>query len=81
MKQQSLEVSGFEKYRKKTRKEIFLNEMEQIIPWKELCEVIEPYYPKDPQGAGRKPIGLERMLRIHFLQHWNRCKSMLWPIT
>ena len=43
--------------------------MEQIIPWKELCEVIEPYYPK-PQGAGRKPIGLERMLRIHFLQHW-----------
>ena len=69
MKQQSLEATGFEKYRKKTRKEQFLEEMEQIIPWKELCEVIEPYYPK-PQGAGRKPIGLERMLRIHFLQHW-----------
>jgi IS5 family transposase len=69
MKQQSLEVTGFEKYRKKTRKEQFLEEMEQIIPWEELCEVIEPYYPK-PQGAGRKPIGLERMLRIHFLQHW-----------
>ena len=69
MKQPSLEATGFEKYRKKTRKEQFLDEMEQIIPWKELCEVIEPYYPK-PQGAGRKPIGLERMLRIHFLQHW-----------
>jgi transposase, IS5 family len=69
MKQQSLEATGFEKYRKKTRKEQFLGEMEQVIPWKELCEVIEPYYPK-PQGAGRKPIGLERMLRIHFLQHW-----------
>lgn len=69
MKQQSLEAAGFEKYRKRTRKEQFLEEMEQIIPWKELCEVIEPYYPK-PQGAGRKPIGLERMLRIHFLQHW-----------
>jgi len=69
MKQQSLEATGFEKYRKKTRKEQFLDEMEQIIPWKELCEVIEPYYPK-PQGAGRKPIGLDRMLRIHFLQHW-----------
>ncbi len=69
MKQQSLEATGFEKYRKKTRKEQFLDEMEQIIPWKELCQVIEPYYPK-PQGAGRKPIGLERMLRIHFLQHW-----------
>ena len=69
MRQQSLEATGFEKYRKKTRKEQFLDEMEQIIPWKELCGAIEPYYPK-PQGAGRKPIGLERMLRIHFLQHW-----------
>jgi len=69
MKQQSLEATGFEKYRKKTRKEQFLDEMDQIIPCKELCEVIDPYYPR-PQGAGRKPIGLERMLRIHFLQHW-----------
>jgi IS5 family transposase len=69
MKQQSLEASGFEKYRKKTRKEQFLDEMDQIIPWKEMCEAIAPYYP-NPKGAGRKPIGLERMLRIHFLQHW-----------
>ncbi len=69
MRQQSLEAMRFEKYRKKTRKEQFLDEMEQIVPWKKLCGAIEPYYPK-PQGAGRKPIGLERMLRIHFLQHW-----------
>ena len=69
MKQQSLEATGFEKFRKKTRKEQFLDEMEQIIPWKEMCQVIVPYYPK-PLKAGRKPIGLERMLRIHFLQHW-----------
>ena len=70
MKQQSLEASGFEVYRKKTRKEIFLEEMEQIIPWTELCEAIKLYYPEPPKGAGRKPIGIERMLRIHFLQHW-----------
>jgi len=70
MKQQSLEASGFEVYRKKTRKEIFLEEMEQIIPWQELSEAIKPYYPKEPRGAGRKPIGLLRMLKIHFLQHW-----------
>ncbi|MDF1528794.1 MAG: IS5/IS1182 family transposase, partial [Sedimenticola sp.] len=69
MRQQSLEASGYEKFRKKTRKELFLEEMNEIIPWKEICEAIEPYYPK-PKGAGRKPIGLERMLRIHFLQHW-----------
>lgn len=70
MKQQSLEASGFEVYRKKTRKEIFLEEMEQIIPWQEMSEAIKPYYPKEPKGAGRKPIGLLRMLKIHFLQHW-----------
>ena len=43
--------------------------MDQIIPWKSLSKVIKPYYPK-PKGAGRRPIGIERMLRIHFLQHW-----------
>jgi IS5 family transposase len=68
MKQTSL-TDGFEKFRKKTRKEQFLDDMETIIPWKELCEAIEPFYPK-PQGAGRSPIGIERMLRIYFLQHW-----------
>ncbi len=70
MKQRSLEASGFEVYRKKTRKELFLEEMDNIIPWVEMTEAIAPYYPTAPQGAGRKPIGLERMLRIHFLQHW-----------
>lgn len=69
MRQNSFSEAGFEKYRKKTRKEQFLGEMDCIIPWKELCDVIEPFYPK-PQGAGRRPVGIERMLRIHFLQHW-----------
>lgn len=69
MRQQTLADAGFEKYRKKTRKEQFLDEMDRIIPWQELSEAIAPYYPK-PEGAGRPPIGLERMLRIHFLQHW-----------
>ena len=54
---------------KKTRKERFLDDMEEIIPWVELVEAIEPFYP-NPQGAGRRPVGVERMLRIHFLQHW-----------
>jgi len=58
----------FEKYKKPTRREQFLAEMEQVVPWKELCALIEPYYPKP--GRGRPPIGLERMLRIHFLQSW-----------
>jgi IS5 family transposase len=69
MRQQSFAAEEFEKFRKKTRKEIFLEEMDEIIPWKELSKAIKPYYPK-PKGAGRRPIGIERMLRIHFLQHW-----------
>jgi IS5 family transposase len=69
MRQQTLADQGFERYRKRTRKDQFLEDMERIIPWRELCEVIEPFYPKQ-DGPGRPPIGLERMLRIHFLQHW-----------
>lgn len=69
MRQQSFSTDSFEKYRKPTRKERFLGEMEQAIPWQELAEVIQPYYPAPP-GAGRRPIGIERMLRIYFLQHW-----------
>jgi transposase, IS5 family len=38
------------------------------VPWRELCAVVAPFYPK--AGNGRRPIGLERMLRLHFLQHW-----------
>ena len=69
MRQQTLADSSFEKFRKKTGKEQFLDEMEQVIAWTDLTEAIEPYYPK-PDGAGRRAIGIERMLRIHFLQHW-----------
>lgn len=69
MRQRTLADEGFERYRKPTRRDQFLDEMEQIIPWRGLCEVIEPFYPK-AEGAGRPPVGLERMLRIHFLQHW-----------
>ena len=47
MRQQTLAEEGFEKYRKLTRREQFLNEIDQIIPWAELSAVIEPFYPKD----------------------------------
>jgi len=69
MRQQTLADEGFERFRKPTRRDQFLAEMEAVIPWQELCKVIKPFYPK-PKGAGRPPVGLERMLRIHFLQHW-----------
>jgi len=71
MKQQTLAMAAdqtFENYRKPTRRDEFLKTMDTIVPWSALCEVIEPHYPK--AGNGRPPIGLERMLRIHFIQHW-----------
>lgn len=68
MRQLTLATVTFEKHRKQTRRAAFLAEMERVVPWRELCVVIEPFYPKP--GNGRPPIGLERMLRLHFLQHW-----------
>ena len=68
MKQTTLAEGGFEKYGKTTRRAAFLEEMERVVPWSELFALIEPHYPK--AGNGRRPIGLERMLRLHFLQHW-----------
>ena len=42
--------------------------MNEIVPWRQLCEVIEPHYPK--VGSGRPPVGLKRILRMYFVQHW-----------
>ena len=68
MKQMTLTTDGFQKYGKRTRRAAFLADMERVIPWSELCTLIEPFYPK--AGDGRPPIGLERMLRMYFLAHW-----------
>jgi len=68
MKQQTFAVGDFERFRKPTRREQFLLEMDKVVPWKKLCQQIEPFYPK--AGNGRPPVGLERMLRIYLLQHW-----------
>lgn len=53
---------------KVTRRERFLSEMAAVIPWARLLSLIEPHYPKP--GNGRPPIGLERMLRVYFMQQW-----------
>jgi IS5 family transposase len=69
MKQRTLAMAtGFERYSKKTKRALFLEEMELAVPWSDLCTLIEPHYPK--AGNGRPPVGLARMLRIYFLQQW-----------
>ena len=72
MKQLTLSSMGFERYGKTTRRAAFLSEMERVAPWADMCALIAPFYPKP--GNGRPPVGLERMLRIYFLQQWfNLC--------
>jgi IS5 family transposase len=66
--QSTLASTGFEKYSKTTRRARFLAEMDRVVPWRALCARIEPIYPK--AGNGRPPVGVERMLRMYFLQHW-----------
>src|ERR671925_2128892 len=53
---------------KVTRRERFLAEMDAVIPWERLIALIEPHYPKP--GNGRQPLGVEKMLRIYFMQQW-----------
>ena len=69
MKQQSLAAQGvFEKYGRKSRRELFMDEMEQVVPWSGLEALVRPHYAK--AGNGRQPVGLSIMLRTYFVQQW-----------
>jgi hypothetical protein len=70
----SFSQAEYDKKKKLTRREIFLEKMEQVVPWSRLMQVIEPYYPKSGK-RGRPPMGLERMLRMYFVQQW-----YAWPM-
>jgi IS5 family transposase len=68
MKQMTLGATGFEKHGKATRRAQFLADMDRVVPWAALCGLIEPFYSRG--ATGRPPVGVERMLRIYFLQNW-----------
>ena len=53
---------------KKTRKREFLEQMQQVVPWKDLLELLAPYAPEGRRG--RPPFPVEMLLRIHFMQQW-----------
>ncbi|WP_086135650.1 IS5 family transposase [Methylocaldum sp. SAD2] len=69
MKQISFASLAFDAKKKQTRREKFLAEMDQVMPWEALLAVIEPHYPKAGR-RGRQPMPLEATLRIYFLQQW-----------
>ena len=56
--------------KKQTKREKFLSEMDVVVPWQALIELIEPQYPKTSKKGGRPPYPLANMLRIHLLQQW-----------
>ena len=60
--------ASFEKYGRKSKREQFLDEMDKVVPWTRLLALVEPHYPKI--GNGRRPVGLEVMLRSYFVQQW-----------
>lgn len=68
MKQTTFAALAFESKKKLTRREVFLKEMEAVVPWTRLIKLIAPHYPK--AGNGRQPMPLATMLRIYFLQQW-----------
>jgi transposase, IS5 family len=67
-KQQTFASVAWTQKGKVTRRERFLAEMDAVIPWTAVLRLIEPHYPK--AGNGRQPLGLEKMLRIYFVQQW-----------
>jgi len=71
MKQISLASSGFELVTKRTRKRVFLDEMNLVVPWRELVRLVQPFAPTGTGAKGGRPtFAVETMLRIHFLQQW-----------
>lgn len=68
MKQTTFAAAAWNHKGKVTRRERLLAEMDAVNPWARLLALIEPHYPK--AGNGTQPMPLERMLRIHFMQHW-----------
>ena len=68
MKQMTFADAEYAGKRKQTRKELFLIEMEQVVPWQGLIALIEPHYPKGE--GGRPAYPLMTMLRVHLLQNW-----------
>lgn len=68
MKQMSFSDAEYAGKRKTTRREVFLSEMEQVVPWNSLLGLIEPFYPV--AGGGRHPYPLETILRVHLMQNW-----------
>ena len=64
--------------KRRTRRELFLEKMDGLVPWEALEALIEPFYPKP--GRGRRPYPLRTMLRVHCVQLWYDVSDPGWRI-
>ena len=71
-KERQLGFTGVERsmVKRQTKRERFLSVMEEVVPWEELEELLQPFYGKQDRTVGRRPYPLGKLLRIHFLQQW-----------
>ncbi|MGH8399081.1 MAG: IS5 family transposase [Gammaproteobacteria bacterium] len=69
MKQATFASLNFDAKKRRTRREVFLAEMDAVVPWDALLALLEPAYPASGR-RGRPPMALSSMLRIHFMQQW-----------
>ena len=65
----SFAQAEYARKKKQTRRDLFLAQMQAVVPWARLIAVIELYYPKSGK-RGRQPLGIERMLRRYLVQQW-----------
>ena len=65
--------------KRQTRREVFLGEMEVVVPWPVLLSCIEPHYPRSGR-RGRQPMGLASMLRIYCMQNCSICQTGRWKM-
>lgn len=68
IKQMTFADAEYAGKRKQTRKELFLVDMDQVVPWKDLIALIDPHYPKGE--GGHQAYSLMAMLRVHLMQNW-----------
>lgn len=78
MKQQSFSDIEYSNRRRKTKREEFLDSMNEIIPWSHWIRIIQPYYYNNKRG--RKPIDLEIMLRMYLMQNCSIFPMKAWKM-
>src|SRR5258705_4800398 len=75
MSQLSFASLDYAAKKKRSKREIFLAEMERVVPWSRLEGVIAPHYPKASASGGPRPFPLAVMLHIYLVHPWHQLSA------